>query len=161
MPTPIRALWNADTCPGEMLPWLAWAMGVDVWDSQWADGSKRETIKTALQVKQRKGTLWSIKRVLASAGYGDAEIIEGNPQKKRDGTIKRDGKWFYGDLSEWAMYSVKLSRPITNSQAAQVKKLLEITAPARCRLVSIDYTAAANLHNGVIYRNGLYSRGEV
>lgn len=161
VPTPMRALWNADTCPGQMLPWLAWAMGVDVWDSQWSDGSKRETIKTALQVKQRKGTIWSIKRVLASAGYGDAEIIEGNPNKKHDGSITRDGKWRRGDSLEWAQYAVKLTRPITTAQAQQVRKLLGVTAPARCHLIGLDYTAVANLHDGKIYRDGTYSRGQV
>ena len=29
VPVPLRDLWNPETCPAELLPWLAWAFGVD------------------------------------------------------------------------------------------------------------------------------------
>ncbi|EHS5692594.1 TPA: phage tail protein I, partial [Escherichia coli] len=28
-PVRIRELWNPDTCPANLLPWLAWAFSVD------------------------------------------------------------------------------------------------------------------------------------
>ena len=34
---PHRALWNPNTCPLEFLPWLAWAMGVEAWRSEWPE----------------------------------------------------------------------------------------------------------------------------
>lgn len=30
-PVSIRELWNPDTCPANLLPWLAWAFSVDRW----------------------------------------------------------------------------------------------------------------------------------
>lgn len=34
-PVSIRELWNPDTCPANLLPWLAWAFSVDRWDEKW------------------------------------------------------------------------------------------------------------------------------
>lgn len=30
-PVSIRELWNPDTCPANLLPWLAWSFSVDRW----------------------------------------------------------------------------------------------------------------------------------
>lgn len=34
-PVSIRELWNPDTCPANLLPWLAWSFSVDRWDDKW------------------------------------------------------------------------------------------------------------------------------
>lgn len=34
-PVSIRELWNPDTCPANLLPWLAWAFSVDRWDEKY------------------------------------------------------------------------------------------------------------------------------
>jgi phage tail P2-like protein len=77
VPTVARKLWSADDCPADKLAWLAWALGVDEWDDGWSEESKRQTIRDAVAVQKRKGTVWSIRRVLINAGYGSAQIIEG------------------------------------------------------------------------------------
>ena len=33
---PIDRLWNPATCPENILPFLAWALSVDVWNPQWS-----------------------------------------------------------------------------------------------------------------------------
>ncbi|EQU65680.1 phage tail protein I [Escherichia coli HVH 209 (4-3062651)] len=40
-PVSIRELWNPDTCPANLLPWLAWAFSVDRWDEKWPEATKR------------------------------------------------------------------------------------------------------------------------
>ena len=35
VPVPIRDLWNPDTCPVALLPYLAWAFSVDRWSQAW------------------------------------------------------------------------------------------------------------------------------
>lgn len=159
VPTMARKLWSADNCPADKLAWLAWAFGVDEWDDGWSEDSKRATIREAVSVQKRKGTVWSIRRVLQNAGYGAAQIIEGAYQKLRDGSITRNGYAKHGDTTQWATYRVILERPITNSQAPQVRRLLEATAPARSHLVELNYTAVTNRHNGAIRRDGTYNRG--
>jgi phage tail P2-like protein len=72
---PIRHLWNPDTCPAHLLPWLAWAFSVDVWDSTAPEETKREIIRQSVEVHRRKGTVGAVKRALAAAG-APAEIVE-------------------------------------------------------------------------------------
>lgn len=68
IPTPLRDLWNPDTCPENLLPWLAWAMGIDTWKSYWPLSVKREIIKNAVTIKRQKGTVKSVRDVAAAFG---------------------------------------------------------------------------------------------
>ena len=58
VPLPIRTLWNPDTCPLELLPWLAWALSVDTWDPNWSESIKRAVngLPTAAEVVAKKGS---------------------------------------------------------------------------------------------------------
>lgn len=161
VPVPIRELWNPNTCPADKLAWLAWAFGVDEWDQNWPDEFKRASIRDAVLVQQRKGSVWSVRQVLANAGYGQAQLVEGLFQQRYDGSIDYDGFATYGSPERWATYRVVLERPITNKQAAQVRRLLETTAPARCLLLEFSYVEANNLYNGAIFYNGDYNYGTV
>lgn len=66
--TPIRSLWNADTCPENLLPWLAWAASVDEWDANWTTATKRNVIKNSAEIHRKKGTVAAIKSLLQSFG---------------------------------------------------------------------------------------------
>lgn len=70
VPTPSRDVWNPDTCPSALLPWLAWAFSVDEWDSSWTDAQKRGAIKSAVTVQKYKGTIGAVRDALAALGYG-------------------------------------------------------------------------------------------
>jgi phage tail P2-like protein len=72
---PLRSLWDVNTCPVHLLPWLAWAFSVEVWQSHWPEGVKREVIRKAISVHRRKGTLGAVKDALAALSVG-AEISE-------------------------------------------------------------------------------------
>lgn len=159
VPAPIREIWNADTCPADKLVFLAWAFSVDEWDEAWSDEAKRATIRDAVEVQARKGSVWSIRRVLANAGYGTAQLIEGLYGHTHDGSSTHNGLITYGDPTEWAKYRAILDRPISNKQAPQVRRMLEVTAPARCRLEELIYTAANNIYDGTITYDGLYNHG--
>lgn len=68
IPVPIPALWNVDTCPAALLPWLAWALAVEVWRSDWPEAVKRQRIRASVNVHRRKGTAASVREVVASFG---------------------------------------------------------------------------------------------
>lgn len=70
VPTPARDVWNADNCPSDLLPWLAWAFSVDFWDTSWTDDQKRASIKAAVGVQRIKGTIGSVTQALAALGFG-------------------------------------------------------------------------------------------
>lgn len=65
---PHRALWNPDTCPIELLPWLAWSMGVEAWRSEWPSNIKRAIVRNAIQVQRQRGTIKSVRDTVASFG---------------------------------------------------------------------------------------------
>ncbi|ALU88619.1 bacteriophage P2-related tail formation protein [Herbaspirillum rubrisubalbicans M1] len=68
-PAPIRDLWNADRCPVDLLPFLAWSFSVDRWDDTWPESIKRGTIKAARYIHQHKGTIAAVRGVVESLGY--------------------------------------------------------------------------------------------
>jgi phage tail P2-like protein len=43
-----------------MLPWLAWALSVDVWSTGWSEEKKRQVIKATTEVHRHKGTPYAV-----------------------------------------------------------------------------------------------------
>nr|WP_170294914.1 phage tail protein I [Roseospira navarrensis] len=41
---PMLGLWDPWRCPAALLPWLAWACSVDVWDDTWPVATQRRVI---------------------------------------------------------------------------------------------------------------------
>lgn len=159
LPTPLRDLWNADTCPAHLLPWLAWALQVDIWDSGWSEDAQRAVIRGAITVHRRKGTPWAIKRALANAGYGDAILSEGFSTTSYDASTLHDGSSLYIGDSDWSKYRLIMARPISNDQAEQIRRLLSHVAPARCHLVELIFTQIANLYKGAVTYDGAFNHG--
>lgn len=159
VPIPIRDIWDPDTCPAHMLPWLAWAFGIDEWDSNWSAEAKRETIRTAVLVQRRKGTVWAIKRAISAAGYGESTLFEGAGSHFYDGNNLYEGQIKHGDKTKWPLYSFALKRPISNHESNQVRRILEAVAPARCHLANLNFTEAANLYDGAILYDGSFNHG--
>jgi phage tail P2-like protein len=69
VPIPLRDLWNADTCPVNLLPFLAAALSVDRWDANWPEQTKRSVIKASYFVHKKKGTIGALRRVVEPLGY--------------------------------------------------------------------------------------------
>lgn len=178
-------IWNPDTCPVDLLPWLAWSLSVDDWNADWPESTKRAVIKASFGVHRIKGTRKSLQDVLTAAGFPDAIIIEGAVSDVHDGTltyngvatyasgsvpvITHDGSRLYDGseiydgvepaVAEWAQYSVRIGRAISLTQAADIRAMLESVAPARCHLVSLTFTEAANLYDAAINHDGTQTYG--
>lgn len=69
VPIPLRQLCNPDTCPVDLLPYLAWAFSVDRWDSKWTEAAKRTAIRSSHYIHSRKGTIGALRRVVEPLGY--------------------------------------------------------------------------------------------
>lgn len=69
VPIPLRQLCNPNTCPVDLLPYLAWAFSVDRWDSKWTEAAKRAAIRSSHYVHSRKGTIGALRRVVEPLGY--------------------------------------------------------------------------------------------
>lgn len=64
VPVAVDQIWNPATCPTPLLPWLAWGLSIDIWDSEWSEMAKRAAIADAIQFQRRKGTPASLRTVL-------------------------------------------------------------------------------------------------
>lgn len=74
-PVPLRRLYNADTCPVELLPHLASAWSVDRWDETWSEAVKRNAVRSSFYVHAHKGTIGALRRVVEPLGYL-IEVVE-------------------------------------------------------------------------------------
>ncbi|MCP2231794.1 phage tail protein I [Erwinia aphidicola] len=69
LPVPLRTLWNPQTCPLPLLPYLAWAWSVDRWDQEWPEETRRAVVAASQFIHRRKGTISAIRRVVEPLGY--------------------------------------------------------------------------------------------
>lgn len=89
VPVPLRQLWNPDTCPGNLLPYLAWAYSVDRWDETWPEALKRRVISDAFFIHRHKGTVGALRRVVEPFGYL-IRILEWWQTNDTPGTFRLD-----------------------------------------------------------------------
>ena len=61
----VGTLWNPQTCPVDVLPFLAWGLAISHWDASWSEAQKRTAIAAAIPFHQRKGTRAAVEEILA------------------------------------------------------------------------------------------------
>lgn len=64
----VASVWSPATCPAHILPYLAWALSVDLWDEAWPEVKKREVCRRALDLHRLKTTPAGIKQHVEIAG---------------------------------------------------------------------------------------------
>ena len=161
VPVSLRPLWNARTCPVQLLPWLAHALGVDEWDANWPETYKRDVIETTREIRRKKGTPGAIKRALAALGHPNAILVERQASIRHNGQAKRDGTRSRGGSGKWATFSVILTRPVSIAQGELIRRRIASVKRNCCHLTYLDFTSSPNLHNGMIRRDGTYTHGMV
>ncbi|MDA0782422.1 MAG: phage tail protein I [Proteobacteria bacterium] len=72
---PVGTLWNPESVPAKILPYLAWALSVDTWEDDWSDEIKRLVIASSVEVHRKKGTVGAVKKAIAATGI-DVEFFE-------------------------------------------------------------------------------------
>lgn len=120
------------------------------WQLAESEQAKRNLIKNAIELHRFKGTPWAIREVIRLLGFGEVSLQEG-PATQRD--IEQSKKPI------WPLYRVILKRPLTNDQAVLLRRVLLSVAPARCRLISLDYQLVAIRYNAVARYDGQYNHG--
>jgi hypothetical protein len=144
---------DPDQCPASALPFLAWALSVDVWPGGSTDQDKRTILKAAVATHHIKGTSKSIKDALKAAGYGQITIREGVDAWQLDGSVKLDGTRQFSKEGGWASWEVDVenSDPVPSDDLIT---LLIQTAPGRCRLVSIGHAKVFSRLDGTWLLDG-------
>lgn len=154
-----------EACPSDYLPFLAQNLNLTndpIWQLCESDEQRRNCLRNSVDYHRKKGTLDAVKLVLSLLGQANARI-ELNPNKQsRNGAMLRNEQYLHGiTATSWAQWRVFLSNPITIDQAKLLYMALITISPARCQLISIDYSQAYHRHNAAISRNGDFSRGSV
>jgi len=157
----VPSIWNSDTCPAGMLPWLAWAVSVDQWDPIWSDERKRAAIDESIDIHEHKATPSAIKRILGIHGHADAIYIERAGYFKYDGKAKYNGHKRYGGPTMWATFKIILQRPISIKNAQSLAQAIGTVKRNCCHLIALDYREAAWRYDGSIKYNGTYTYGVV
>jgi len=122
---PLKHLLNPDKCPEHLLPWLAWAVSVDEWDSSWSEKQKRATIAASPVVHRHKGTRYAVNTALEALEYDvtAAEWWEVSP-KGRPGTY-------------WLKLKMPPDQGCTEKQINQVVRVVDAAKNKRSHLNSV------------------------
>lgn len=64
LPVPVGDVWSPTRCPAPLLPWLAWGVSIDIWDTNWPEQVKRDAIAGAIDEQRRKGTKRAVRNAL-------------------------------------------------------------------------------------------------
>lgn len=72
---PIAVLWNPWACPLDVLPYLAWAVSVDQWRSDWPEQTKRRVVAESIGLHRLKGTRQAVEKSMRAVG-SDAVLKE-------------------------------------------------------------------------------------
>ncbi len=153
----IEHVHNPDLCPVDMLPFLAWAMDVEAFDSSWPEAQQRAAIAASWQAHNISGTPRALKDALARLGLPNATLLEfgsyiADGRYIADGSITASG-------TDWAyQFDVDLNSPpvqyaradgsaqadgtlLANGYTAEWSRLISgvlaairESAPARCHL---------------------------
>jgi len=115
--SPVSAIWNPDTCPAHLLPWLAWAEGVDEWSSLWAVAVQRAVIKAQRLVRRKRGTKAAVvASVQALSGtVRIREWFEYSPQKTPhtfDVVISGGDGYIESELQQLMIRAIDRSKPV-------------------------------------------------
>jgi len=160
LPVPIRDLWNPDTCPRHLLPWLAWALDVELWQSDWPEAVQRSAIKASIDVHNHMGTAGGLKLALESLGYSYVVITEFVNLFHR-GSFTHNGSRTHVGTSLAFQFDVTLNNDGGIPSAAAIAKIKDAIAEfknARSHLRNLYYASrwhdGSNTHNGAIVRDG-------
>lgn len=112
---------------------------------------KRELVRQAALVNQRRGTIWVLRYMFAAAGMPEihvAEAAELNVRRYYNGVWHYNGVIPYGFMWLWAQYAVVIYADVmtvamTDALLAAMDRMLLEFAPARC--AHIGFTARVRM----------------
>lgn len=133
VPVIVKQVWSSEKAPEDVLPWLAWALSVDDWDSSWTEEQKRNVIRNAPATQKIKGTLGAIQLQLASVGI-DVQIQE----------------WFnqipQGDPYTYILHVNVDQYPLNQATLQKIIQLIETTKNLRSHMATAKISVKSEAH---------------
>lgn len=122
----VRALrtWDQIDClSSEDLDELAWELNIDWWRSDWPLQTKRDVIKTAQAIINKRGTKWAVEQLVISA-YGIGEATE----------------WFDEEGGIPYHFTLRTNAPSTEEGMEILLSMIDKVKPARSVLDEIIFS---------------------
>lgn len=143
IPVPLATLMNPDTIRLDLLPWLAWHLGIDAWENTWPEAQRRDVVRNAIQFARQKGTIAAVRRAIAPIGEL-IEVIEWwqeTPPARR-GTFR--------------MRVGVLDSGITETMHVELERLINGAKPVSRHLMALDIVLVSRgpVHVGAISYDG-------
>lgn len=161
-----RHVWDPDRCPEALLPWLAWAVSVDLWRDDWPADRKRAAIKASIAWHRVKGTPGGLRRAIAEQGYPDVRIDDCVGVYHHDGNHRYDATIAHtGGRLPYRFEVIFPAEPAAAIDRAEADWLLTVIAAgknARSHLCHVRDGGGAyvwgfyNYHDGYCPRDGRY-----
>ena len=143
----ISKLYDYKSISEKMLPYLAWAVGVDIWsyDEQMSVEKKRELIKEYIAIRMLRGTKSSIEKAYKILGV--KVEIEENPRE-----IKENGE--LGDRLPFK-FRLKISgQAISRDFKMEIMRMTDLLKPLKAHYhIDITFDFKDNLYLGVASRH--------
>ncbi|EJE0507930.1 phage tail protein I [Escherichia coli] len=143
LPVGIRHLWDPDSCPVQLLPYLAWALSVDRWDQNWPEETKRQVIRDSWDIHRHKGTIKAIRRVVEPFGYV-IRVTEWWETNETPGTFRLD--------------IGVLDIGITEEMYREVERLVSDARPVSRHLIGLNIIQDVP---GYMYTGGIAYDGDI
>ncbi len=124
LPVLLRTLWHPATCPAPLLPYLAWSLSVNYWESTWPEATKRAVIQSSCLMHQRKGTTWALRQALEPLGY----------------TITLTEWWQHTppEIPGTFGLSLQTNHGISDTSRRELERLIDEVKPVSRHLISLD-----------------------
>lgn len=117
---------------------LAWELDIDWYDSTGMGlDEKRATIKLAQQIKRKRGTKWSVERLI-SAYFGEGYVME----------------WYDIDSKPYTFVALTTNTHITAENYAKFVEAVKAAKNVRSRLLGVFYFWKQGPENGISYALG-------
>ena len=118
----LRTWDQIDNLSSEELDELAWELNIDWWQSSWDVQTKREVVKTAQAIIDKRGTKWSVEQLVISA-YGIGEVTE----------------WFEDGGLPYH-FTIRTNAPSTEEGIAILLSMIDKVKPARSYLDEVVFS---------------------
>ncbi|PIE13830.1 MAG: phage tail protein I [Rhodobacterales bacterium] len=153
LPLLIDALWTPAGCPVDLLPYLAWALSVDVWDDRWPEQVKRDVIAAAPQVHRKKGTLCAVETALMAIGVRSkvSEWWETVPADRRgtfEVTAYANHQILPGNVVLSEEVQLQILRVIQSAKPKSRAFTFQVGAEFGSVLIAASAVAGANIQRG-------------
>lgn len=142
--TPIFNQWHPYKVAEPLLIYLAWALNVDHWDSQYPESQKRELLAATIDQHFSRGTPSSLRRYLSIFNINDYTLIEG---------------WENGNVPPGV--SIVVNEPVSNLTASLVFDQIGRYLPGRSYVREIDFTGGVISYDGSIDYDAEFNYGAV